>query len=152
TVTRVVLYPLAISRTDVSPNPSPLFVVWGGPIVGVVLPILVWGLGTLTRIRFRFLLRFFAGFCLVTNGAYLGIGSFEGIGDAGVMLQLGSPAWMLWGFGLVTVPLGFLLWHRQGLHFGFGKSPQPVDAQTATLCLSLLLVTLLLEFLVSPSI
>src|SRR5208337_624939 len=34
-VEKVVLHPLMISRTDVSPNPSPLIVVWAGPIVGV---------------------------------------------------------------------------------------------------------------------
>ena len=38
TVEKVVLHPLTISRTDVSPNPRPLFVGWGGPIVGVSLP------------------------------------------------------------------------------------------------------------------
>jgi hypothetical protein len=31
-VVQVVLHPLAISRTDVEPNPSPQFVVWGGPL------------------------------------------------------------------------------------------------------------------------
>lgn len=150
TVMRVVLYPLAISRTDVSPNPRPLIVVWGGPLVGVLLPILGWAFGSLMRIPFGYLLRFFAGFCLVANGAYLSIGSFEGIGDAGVMLQHGSPAWMLWGFGLVMMPMGFLLWHRQGPYFGLGASPKPVDARAAFLSLGLLIMTLLLEFSLSP--
>ena len=40
TVQRVVLHPLTISRTDVSPNPSPLAVAWAGPLVGVILPLL----------------------------------------------------------------------------------------------------------------
>ena len=39
-VAKVVLHPLAISRTDVSPNSHPLFVVWGGPVWGTVLPLL----------------------------------------------------------------------------------------------------------------
>src|SRR4051812_8876543 len=42
TATKVVLHPLAISRTDVWPNPEPLVVVWSGPLVGVLLPLLLW--------------------------------------------------------------------------------------------------------------
>jgi len=42
-VERVVLYPLTISRTDVSPNPNPSIVVWLGPILGCVIPVCVWG-------------------------------------------------------------------------------------------------------------
>ena len=34
TVAKGVLHPLTISRTDVAPDPQPLFVVWGGPIWG----------------------------------------------------------------------------------------------------------------------
>ncbi|MEZ6046089.1 MAG: M50 family metallopeptidase [Planctomycetaceae bacterium] len=33
-IEKVVLHPLAISRTDVSPNPHPVWVVWGGPLLG----------------------------------------------------------------------------------------------------------------------
>jgi hypothetical protein len=50
TVERVILEPLAISRTDVSPNPSPLAVAWAGPLVGVALPLF---LATLWHWRFR---------------------------------------------------------------------------------------------------
>ena len=32
TVVKFVLHPLAISRTDVDPNPNPMWVVWGGMI------------------------------------------------------------------------------------------------------------------------
>ena len=41
TVTKIVVHPLAISRTDVSPNLNPLAVVWTGPILGVLLPLSV---------------------------------------------------------------------------------------------------------------
>jgi hypothetical protein len=39
TVQRVVLHPLSISRTDVSPNPHPLAVAWAGPIFGAAAPL-----------------------------------------------------------------------------------------------------------------
>ncbi len=41
TVTKVVVHPLAISRTDIAPNPMPLIVVWAGPLIGVLLPLLL---------------------------------------------------------------------------------------------------------------
>ena len=43
-VTKVVIHPLAISRTDVSPNPRPLLVVWAGPMAGITVPLFIWAL------------------------------------------------------------------------------------------------------------
>lgn len=152
TVTGVILHPLAISRTDVLPNPHPLSVVWAGPLLGVVLPLIVWGLFCAARIPGAFLPRFWAGFCLLANGGYIGLGSFAGIGDAGDMLRLGSPIWSLWLFGLVTMPVGLLLWHRQGTHFGLGKPPTSVSPRTAYISLTLLAITLAAMFALSPRI
>jgi hypothetical protein len=117
-VERVVLHPLAISRTDFSDNPHPLIVAWSGPILGAMLPLLVWGSVSATRMRIVSLLRFFAGFCLIANGLYIGIGSFEGIGDCGDLLRAGASRWQLWLFGLLAVPLGVLLWHGLGPRLG----------------------------------
>jgi hypothetical protein len=121
-VTRVVLSPSTISRTDVSNNTRPLIVVWAGPVVGVTLPLLLWYGAHATGLVFAFVLRFFAGFCLLANGLYIGLGSFAGVGDCGEMLQHGSSLWQLWLFGAVTAPIGFALWHRQGASFGFGMA------------------------------
>jgi hypothetical protein len=144
----VVLHPLTISRTDLAENPAPLFVVWAGPIVGVVLPVAVWGLAALLRVPGAYLLRFFAGFCLIANGAYIAAGSFDRVGDCKDMLHHGSPMWLLWAFGAVTIPLGLWLWHRQGPHFGLDRARGRVSkrAAYATLAgfLSLALVELLL--------
>ncbi|MEW4486456.1 M50 family metallopeptidase [Thalassoglobus sp. JC818] len=68
-ITKVVLHPLAISRTDVSLNPSPLVTVWAGPVIGVVVPLIVWGLFRKFRIPGDNLARFLAGFCMIANGA-----------------------------------------------------------------------------------
>src|SRR5947209_3664633 len=80
-VSRVVLHPLAISRTDLSDNPHPLLVVWGGPVVGVSAPLLLWAGSAAVRLAGAFMLRFFAGFCLLANGLYIGVGSFDRVGD-----------------------------------------------------------------------
>ena len=131
TVVRVVLAPWTISRTDVSPNPHPLFVVWGGPLLGTILPLVAWGLANRLKWRDAFLLRFFAGFCAIANGVYIGVGSFERIGDAGDMLRHGSPSWTMWLFGAVAVPTGLVLWHRLGAHFGLGSEPRQITPQSA---------------------
>src|SRR5437763_5486921 len=64
-VERVVLNPITISRTDLKHNPNPSIVVWAGPIIGVVAPLLLWGTAALIRLRGAFVMRFFAGFCLL---------------------------------------------------------------------------------------
>jgi hypothetical protein len=141
-VVRVVLDPRTISRTDVDLNPQPLVEVWTGPILGVLLPILAWSLTAACGFRAAFVFRFFAGFCLIANGSYIGGGSFWRIGDCGVMLQNGSPLWQLLAFGIVSVAVGLWLWNRLAANFGFGREKRPVDATTAYACLaaSILLV------------
>lgn len=147
TVTDVVLHPLAISRTDVAPNPHPLVVVWSGPVIGVLLPLVCWAGFRLTRIREAFLARFFAGFALVANGAYIGIGSFERIGDAGTMLRHGAPLATLWLFGLVTIPAGFLVWNGQAKDFGFGLEAQAVAGRSVIFAGLLLVIAVVLMLL-----
>src|SRR2546423_98584 len=88
-VARVVLHPLTISRTDLAENPAPLAVVWAGPLFGNALPIIAWLTASAAKLPGNFLLRFFAGFCLVANGLYIGVGSFLQIGDCGEMLRHG---------------------------------------------------------------
>lgn len=119
-ITEVVLQPFTISRTDVSPNPHPQFVAWSGPVFGSIAPLLVWAMGSIANLKWLHLIRFFAGFCLITNGAYLAIGGFDSIGDAGELIQHGGQIWQLVLFGTVAIPLGFLLWHGQGSEFGIG--------------------------------
>lgn len=112
-VQRIVWQLTAISRTDVSPNPHPLFVCWAGPLCGCLTPLLM--LAAARRInRFAAPLQFFAGFCLCANGAYVGFGSLDRIGDAGTLLKLGAPAWLLWCAGGISITLGLWLWHQLG--------------------------------------
>src|SRR5437762_5721447 len=80
-VARVVLHPLTISRTDLAVNPHPLAGAWAGPVGGVLLPLLAWAVAACLRTPAAFMVRFFAGFCLIANGAYIGAGSFDGVGD-----------------------------------------------------------------------
>jgi hypothetical protein len=141
-VAKVVFHPLTISRTDPDPaaNPRPLAVVWAGPLLGVALPVLAWLAAAVVRLSGAYLPRFFAGFCLIANGAYIGAGSFDRVGDCGEMVRHGSPVWLLWLFGAVTVPAGLGLWHRLGPHFGLGSARGRVSARAAYVSLACFVV------------
>ena len=39
-IARVILNPLTISRTELAHNPSPLLVVWSGPLFGILSPLI----------------------------------------------------------------------------------------------------------------
>jgi hypothetical protein len=148
-VERVVLHPLAISRTDVRPNPRPLVVAWAGPIVGIAVPLATVAACRRRHRVFRDLVKFFAGTCLIANGLYLGIGVFYRIGDAGDLLRHGAAAWHLWVFGAATVPLGLWLWNGIGPTFGFGLARGHVSRHATWICAALALSIAALEIALS---
>lgn len=112
-VVKVVLHPLAISRTDVSPNPFPTFVIATGPIVGCIIPLFLWGAAAALKWQYASLLRFFSGFAFAANGAYLVSVVIMPAGDTQELLTLGVPMWMIALPGFVGFVSGLMLWHRQ---------------------------------------
>ncbi len=131
TVVDIDLHPLRISHTFVQPNPIPVVVVWAGPIIGVFLPLLLWiVLRRVWRLK-KYLFRFFAGFCLIANGVYLGSVGIEAVGDARDLVQLGVPLWTMFAFAAFTVPAGFFLWNGQGKNFGIGNHAKQILNQDA---------------------
>lgn len=146
-VQQVVLYPLTFSRTDLAKNPYPLLTAAGGPVFGVFFPLVLYGIIKLAKLPGDYLFRFFAGFCLVVNGAYIAFGSGTGYVDSAELLRHGATRWMLVIFGLITIPAGIYLWHGLGPHFGLGKSKGQVDHTAAIACTVLLILVVLAEFL-----
>jgi Peptidase M50B-like len=146
-VKKIVAHPLTFSRTDLSDNPRPLLVAWAGPVGGSLFPLTALGLAYLCRMPGLHVLRFFAGFCLIANGAYIGVGSFLNAGDARDLLRHGAATWQLWAFGLATAPLGVYLWHNQGPYFGLGRAEGKVQPSAAYAVLILLLALIALELL-----
>lgn len=130
-VAHVELLPWTISRTDVTPNPHPLFVVWGGPTWGCLIPLAAWLASRWMRFQFAFLLRFFAGYCFVANGAYIGGAALTGPSgstDTSVMLRHGCPIWLPVTFGVLAVGFGLYLWHGLGRYFGLDDKKGDVDS------------------------
>ena len=149
-VARVVLSPLEFSRTDLQKNPHPLFVASGGALVGDVLPFLVFAIWRLLRRPGAYILRFFAGFCLVANAVYFAVVSFiPNAADPGDLMRAGSPQWPLVLFGIVTFPIGLVLWNGLGPYFGLGQAAGKVERGPAIatfVCLLLLIIVELLTY------
>jgi hypothetical protein len=114
-VVRAVHVPLAgFSITEFDCNPHPHFVAWGGPIWGTLLPLAVWGVFRALRLQFLRAAQFFAGFCLIANGLYLGVGWTTRAGDAGDLVRHGTPVCGLVAFGMIATGAGLGLWHGLG--------------------------------------
>ncbi|MFC1596653.1 hypothetical protein ACFL5Q_01770 [Planctomycetota bacterium] len=143
TVEKVVLHPLAISRTDPGENPHPLFVAWGGVIWGCLIPLATLGLICRLARPYTYLARFFAGFCLTANGAYLLGDALVRGGDARELIRHGTPPWVLMVCGLAALGAGLTLWNGLGPRFGVGRGAERVDPRVAlavTLALACLVV------------
>jgi Peptidase M50B-like len=149
TITKVVLHPLAISRTDTTHDKHPLLVIWGGPVLGSLIPLAALLAAHFLRFRFVYLCRFFAGFCLISNGAYLGVGSFASIGDAGDLARAGCPQSVMIVFGVVCSATGLWLWNGLGPHFGLNQAKGKVDRSAALAMPAILLITVIVELLAS---
>jgi hypothetical protein len=65
-----------------------------------------------TQTRGEGVMRFFAGFCLIANGAYIGVGWIWHAGDAGDLLRLGTPRGVMVAFGAACVVAGLAMWHH----------------------------------------
>jgi hypothetical protein len=111
--TIAISFPLAgFSQTFVDPNPHPQFVAWGGPLWGVAIPSLLVATLKIIRRRVPSILWFFAGFCLIPNGAYIGLGWMKRSGDAHDLVRDGAPLFTLILFGVVCFVAGLLFWHQ----------------------------------------
>ena len=117
---------VGFSLTQLSTNPHPHFVAWGGPVWGCVVPVAAWAIFRRRRWRGWEALQFFAGFCLVANGTYLGAGWLMRAGDAADLARHGTPVAVLVGLGVIAVGAGLYLWHLLGRGRAVGTA-RPAD-------------------------
>ena len=103
---------LGTSQTVVDPNPYPRFVAEGGPQWGIVIPLLACGLAHLTRRRVPEPLKFFAGFCLIVNGIYMGVGPAWRNTDASDLIRMNVPLGAIFAYGIGATACGLAIWHR----------------------------------------
>jgi hypothetical protein len=120
-VARVELPLLGFSRTDVSPNPHPLFVAAGGVVWGSLIPTAIWAGLPRRRAALRRSGQCFAGLCATGNGAYLACGWIDRTGDAGDLIKHGMPAVVLACSGGLLLALGLWMWHDLGRRPNAGR-------------------------------
>lgn len=106
---RYVELPLwGFSYTALDANPAPLWVAFGGPAWGALLPLAVaWACRRARAGRWALA---FAAFCALANGAYLATAVVQPVGDAADLVRLGIPRWLVATVGgaLVAIGLGCL--------------------------------------------
>jgi len=147
-IQQLVWYPIVFSRTDVRPNPSPLVVVCAGPAFGALAPAAVALALAPARWSCLYILNFFAGFCLLSNGVYIGIGTFGHVGDAGDMLRLGMAPWVMFAFGLLTTISGLWLLNSVSQRLGFGRYPATIVPGHAWATLALTTLVYLIGYVI----
>jgi len=140
-IERVTLHPLKISHTLPDANPHPLATVIGGPLWGVLLPLMTWWIVAELAPARSYLAAFFAGFCLVANGAYLAADAILQGGDGREFIQCGIPPWALIAVGLPAIAVGIYVWNGLGHHFGFAEARGNVN-RTDTIVMATLTATL----------
>lgn len=111
-VKQVVLHPLAFSRTDVQPNHNPALVVWAGPVLGCVLAALFSLAWCAAGKKLLPVALVGTGFAMLANGCYIGLGALSPMADTEVMVDTGSPRWVLAVFGLCVGVPGYMLAKR----------------------------------------
>ncbi|WP_437185112.1 hypothetical protein SH668x_002203 [Planctomicrobium sp. SH668] len=149
----VELHPLSISRTDVSPNPAPLIEIWSGPVCGVLFPLLGWLVSKKFASRqVASAIRFFCGFCLIANGAYLGSAMNTPIGDSAELLQHGASRWQLILFSILTVPSGIWMWDGVHRELGIGPNSTVIPKWFCITTWGLLIVQISLYFLIASAL
>jgi len=148
-VTRVVLHPTAFSRTELGENPHPLAVAWGGPIWAVIIPLVLLTVVRRLARPHAYLAAFFAGFCLVANGAYL-VGDALWGSRAERLVYYGSPQWLPIVVGIAAIAAGLALFDGLGKDFGLGPARGRVDRRAALGISLALLVLVAVELAISP--
>ena len=147
TVERVVLHPLVISRTDVSRDRHPLLVVWGGPVVGSLVPLGMLAVARATSFEARLFVSVLRRVLPDHQRRVPGRGIVRARGRRRRPTPPGAPRWSLIAFGLVCAPVGLWLWNGLGPRFGLGEARGEVDREAVAWTVGLVAIIVLVEVL-----
>lgn len=109
TLTNADLLPWHLPYSLFQPDPQPLVTLWGGPILGVIIPT---SLALAIRRNWAW---FIAHFCTLANGAYLATAWASGDRylDTTKLLEHGAhPAWIA-AYCVLTIACGYVGFRRQ---------------------------------------
>lgn len=109
TLRSVDLLPWHLPYSLFEPDPCPLITLWGGPILGVLIPLII-----AFAIRKAWLL-FIADFCLLANGVYLATAWLSGDRylDTPQLLAHGAHPISIVTYCVLTIGFGYVRFRRQ---------------------------------------
>jgi hypothetical protein len=98
------LRPWKLPHSHFAPDPSPRVTLWGGPILGIAVPVLA---AVIIRRNWCW---FIADFCLIAGGTYIAMAwlSNEPLLDTARLLNAGVPRWQIAVFCLLTIVPGYI--------------------------------------------
>ena len=102
------LAPWQLPHSHIDPDPRPLVTLWGGPILGILIPL---SLASLLRYSVA---GFVATFCLLANGSYLALAWITGDRhlDTARLLEHGSSPVLIGLYCLLTIDPGYIGFRR----------------------------------------
>jgi len=101
--------PWSLPYSSFAPDPHPLITLWGGPVLGAILPLVV---ALLVRRNWMW---FIAHFCLLANGSYLAIAWFTGERhlDTARLLAQGAHPVTIALYCVATIGVGYFGFRNQ---------------------------------------
>ena len=113
TLTEIELRPWRLPYTIFQPDPHPLFTLWGGPLLGALMPL------TLLTLDHGKITQFVAYFCLLANGSYLALAwcAPEDQLDTVKLLEHGAWPSSIAAYCLITITLGYWGFRRACIRY-----------------------------------
>lgn len=123
TLTDADLLPWHLPYSIFEPDPLPLVTLWGGPILGVMIPLTI---AFLIRAKWMW---FIAYFCLLANGAYIATAWISGdrFHDTPKMLEHGAHPISIAIYCVLTIGFGYVGFRR---HCVLVLAPTPDEKST----------------------
>ena len=124
------LLPWRLPYSTFEPDPRPLVTLWGGPILGALVPLAI---AFVARANWAW---FIAYFCILANGAYLATAWFseDRFLDTPKLLEDGAHPLTIAFYCILTIDFGYVGFRRECLRVFVDSVEKPVtkkDAQAA---------------------
>ena len=116
------LWPWHLPYSIFDPDPKPLVTLWGGPILGIGIPI---GLAYIIRTNWA---RFIANFCVLANGSYIATAWLSGDRylDTQRLIEFGASPITIGLYCSLTIVVGYIRFRRSCIKAWTG-SPRKSD-------------------------
>jgi hypothetical protein len=118
--------PWSLPHSHFDPDPHPLVTLWGGPVIGALVPLAI---AALVRHGWMW---FIAFFCVLANGSYLAIAWVTGERylDTPRLLHHGAHPATIVAYCVVTIAVGYVGFRRQCIRVLSASAQSPAEPGT----------------------